>query len=87
MLRRGSLRRFPVVGSALAFLAGLFLAGVLNIPGFTEAQQQDSRYAVAETTRAATPPAGVANLQSLSETFASVAEAAAQARATADESD
>ena len=75
MFRRGSLRRFPVVGSALAFLAGLFLAGVLNIPGFTEAQQQDSRYAVAETTRAATPPAGVANLQSLSEAFASVAEA------------
>jgi serine protease Do len=75
MIPRGSLRRFPVVGSALAFLAGLFLAGVLNIPGFTEAQQQDSRYAVAETTRTVTPPAGAANLQSLSEAFASVAEA------------
>jgi serine protease Do len=75
MIARGSLRRFPVVGSVLAFLAGLFLAGVLNIPGFTEAQQQDSRYAVAETTKTVTPPAGAANLQSLSEAFASVAEA------------
>ena len=60
MTPRGSLRRFPVVGSALAFLAGLFLAGVLNIPGFSEAQQQDSRYAVAETTRTVTPPVGAA---------------------------
>jgi serine protease Do len=75
MTRRGSLRRFPVVGSALAFLAGLALAGVLNLPGFSEAQQQDSRYAVAETTRTVTPPAGAADLQSLSESFASVAEA------------
>jgi serine protease Do len=75
IMRQGSLRRFPVIGSALAFLTGLFLAGVLNIPGFSEAQQQDSRYA-AETTRTATPPpAGVANLQTLSDAFASVAEA------------
>ena len=74
-MSQGSLRRFPVVGSALAFLSGLLLAGVLNIPGFSEAQQQDSRYAVAETTRTATPPAGAAGLQSLSESFASVAEA------------
>ena len=75
MTPRGSLRRFPIVGSALAFLAGLVLAGVLNIPGFSEAQQQDSRYAVAETTKTVTPPAAAANLQSLSEAFASVAEA------------
>jgi serine protease Do len=75
MIARGSLRRFPVVGSALAFLAGLLLAGVLNIPGFTEAQQQDSRYAAGATSTAAPPPAGIGNLQRLSEAFASVAEA------------
>jgi serine protease Do len=75
IMTRGSLRRFPVIGSALAFLTGLFLAGVLDIPGFSEAQQQDSRYA-AEATKTPAPPAtGVANLQSLSEAFASVAEA------------
>ena len=75
MMSRGSLRRFPLVGSALAFLTGLSLAGVLDIPGFSAAQQQDSRYA-AETTGAPTPPpAEVANLQNLSEAFASVAEA------------
>jgi serine protease Do len=75
MTPRGSLRRFPVVGSALAFLAGLLLAAVLNIPGFSEAQQQDSRYAVAETTKTVTAPPAAANLQTLSEAFASVAEA------------
>ncbi len=74
MMSRGSLRRFPIVGTALAFTTGLFLAGVLNIPGFSEAQQQqDSRYAAETTT--APPPAAVANLQNLSEAFASVAEA------------
>jgi serine protease Do len=77
MMPRGSLRRFPVIGSALAFLTGLVLAGVLNIPGFSEAQQQDSRYTAGATpTAAATaPPAGAATLQSLSDAFASVAEA------------
>jgi serine protease Do len=68
---QGSLRRFPVVGVMLAFLAGLLLAGLLNLPGFSAAQQPDTRYA-AETTAAA-PAAG--SLQSLSEAFASVAEA------------
>jgi serine protease Do len=75
MMPRGSLRRFPVVGSTLAFLTGLLLAGVLNIPGFSEAQQQDSHYTAGTTTAPTSPPAGVANLQSLSEAFASVAEA------------
>jgi len=75
MMSRGSLRRFPIVGSALAFLTGLFLAGVLDIPGFSAAQQQDSRYAAETTTAPTPPPAGVANLQNLSEAFASVAEA------------
>jgi serine protease Do len=69
---QGSLRRFPVGGVILAFLAGLLLAGLLNLPGFSTAQQQDSRYAAGTATP---PPAGaVANLQSLSEAFASVAE-------------
>ena len=72
MKPRGSLRRFPILGSALAFVTGLLLAGVLNVPGLSEAQQ-DSRYA-AETT-ATLPPAEVAGLQNLSEAFASVAEA------------
>jgi serine protease Do len=75
MTSRSSLRRFPIVGSALAFLTGLLLAGVLNIPGFSEAQQQDSRYAAETTSPAAPPPAAVASLQNLSEAFASVAEA------------
>jgi serine protease Do len=67
-----SLRRFPLVGVILAFLVGLLLAGLLNLPGASSAQQ-GTRY-VAETTAAA-PPAAVGNLQSLSEAFASVAEA------------
>jgi serine protease Do len=69
---QGSLRRFPIAGVVLAFLAGLLLAGLLNLPGFSTAQQQDTRYAAG----AATPPpaAAVASLQGLSEAFASVAE-------------
>jgi serine protease Do len=68
---QGSLRRFPLGGVVLAFLFGLLLAGLLNLPGFSAAQQQDTRYA-AETTATA-PAAG--GLQSLSDAFASVAEA------------
>ena len=74
MTPRGSLRRFPLAGSVLAFLTGLGLAGVLNIPGLSEAQQQDSRIA-AETAAARPPAEAVAELQNLSEAFASVAEA------------
>ena len=73
MLPRGSLRRFPIGGSVLAFLTGLLLAGVLNIPGFSEAQQQDSHFAAETTT--AVPTEAVAGLQDLSEAFAAVAEA------------
>ncbi len=69
---QGSLRRFPLGGAILAFLAGLLIAGLLNLPGFSAAQQQDSRYAAGTTT--APPPAAVGSLQSLSEAFASVAE-------------
>ncbi len=69
---QGSLRRLPLAGVVPAFLAGLLLAGLLNLPGLSTAQQQDSRYAAG--TAAPPPPAAVANLQSLSEAFASVAE-------------
>ncbi len=69
---QGSLRRLPVGGVILAFLFGLLLAGLLNLPGFSAAQQQDTRHAVQTATPAAA--AGVASLQSLSEAFASVAE-------------
>ena len=69
---QGSLRRFPLVGVVLAFLTGLALAGLLNVPGSSLAQQQDTRYAAGTTAPA--PPA-TATLQSLSEAFASVAEA------------
>jgi serine protease Do len=65
-----SLRRFPLVGVILAFLVGLLLAGTLDLPGASSAQQGD-RYA-ADTPAA---PAGMAELQNLSEAFASVAEA------------
>ncbi|HEX2218497.1 MAG TPA: trypsin-like peptidase domain-containing protein [Gemmatimonadales bacterium] len=74
MTPRGSLRRFPLAGSVLAFLTGLGLAGVLNIPGLSEAQQQDSRIA-AEAAAVRPPAEAVAELQNLSEAFASVAEA------------
>src|SRR5687768_14159184 len=66
-----SLRRFPLVGVILAFLVGLLLAGMLDLPGASSAQQ-GTRYA-ADTPAAPTP--GVAGLQNLSEAFASVAEA------------
>ena len=69
---QGSLRRLPVGGIVLAFLAGLILAGLLNLPGSSFAQQQDSRYAAGTATPP--PPAAAAGLQSLSEAFASVAE-------------
>src|SRR5688572_23804774 len=73
MMPRGSLRRFPLYGSILAFLTGIGLAGVLNLPGLSEAQQQDSRLAAEHT--ALPPSEAVADLQNLSEAFAAVAEA------------
>ncbi len=69
---QGSLRRFPLGGVVLAFLLGLLIAGFLNLPG-SSAAQQETRYAV--TPAAPAPAAGAASLQSLSEAFASVAEA------------
>jgi serine protease Do len=69
---QGSLRRFPLGGVVLAFLAGLLLAGLLNLPGLSLAQQQDTQYAAGAP--APRPPAAVPGLQNLSEAFASVAE-------------
>ena len=63
-------RRLWAGGVGVAFLAGLGLAGSFSLP-WASAQQQESRYAVEHP---AAPPAGAANLQSLSEAFASVAE-------------
>jgi serine protease Do len=70
---QGSLRRVPVIGIVLAFLTGLLLAGLLNLPGRSMAQQGSGRYAV--ETNAPAPPSEAAGLQNLSEAFASVAEA------------
>jgi serine protease Do len=67
---QSSLRRFPFAGAILAFLVGLLLAGLLNLPGSSAAQQQDSQYAAGTTA----PAAAVASLQNLSDAFASVAE-------------
>jgi serine protease Do len=66
-------RRLLAGGVGLSFLSGLLLAGVLQLPGPTAAQQQDSRYAV-ESRPAAPALAGTGELQNVSEAFASVAE-------------
>ena len=69
----GWLRRLWSGSVAIAFLVGLGLAGMLDLPGFSAAQQSGARpTAAAPTPQAA--PAAVAGLQSLSEAFASVAE-------------
>ncbi|HEX6107587.1 MAG TPA: Do family serine endopeptidase [Gemmatimonadales bacterium] len=65
-------RRLLAGGVSLSFLSGLLLAGLLNLPGATEAQQRDSRYAVESTVPPDIP--GVAGLQTMSEAFAAVAE-------------
>ena len=70
-MSHGWLHRLRSSGTGLAFLAGLFLAGVLHLPNFSSAQQPS---APAVSTRTAAPPAGAAMLSNLSEAFASVAE-------------
>ena len=65
-------RRILAGGVGLSFVTGLTLAGLLDLPGASEAQQQESRYAV-ETAAAPALP-GTEGLQTLSEAFASVAE-------------
>jgi serine protease Do len=60
---------------AIAFLAGLLFAGLLNLPHFSSAQQRASGVAApAPAAPATTPTAGAAALSELSEAFASVAE-------------
>ena len=71
---QGSLRRLSIGGIVLAFLVGLLLAGVLDLPGSTAAQQQATR-AAAATSPALPSSTSVTSLQNLSEAFASVAEA------------
>jgi serine protease Do len=60
-------------GSAgLAFLAGLFFAGLLHLPNFSSAQQRATGQTAVPAVTA--PPAASAALANLSEAFASVAE-------------
>ncbi len=72
---QGSLRRLSVGGIGLAFLVGLLLAGVLDLPGSSAAQQQATRAAAATPAPALPSSNSVTSLQNLSEAFASVAEA------------
>jgi len=71
-MSHGWLRRLRSGGVGLAFALGLLTAGVFHLPYQTAAQQQGAAYTATSTNRDA--PAGAATLQSLSESFASVAE-------------
>ncbi len=68
-MSRGLFQRFRSGSVGLAFLAGLLVAGVLQLPHLSSAQQTASS---AVATKPA--PAGNAELLNLSEAFASVAE-------------
>jgi serine protease Do len=57
-------------GIGLAFVAGLLFAGLLHLPHFSAAQQQQTHY----TGRTGSSAPGIASLQDLSDAFASVAE-------------
>ena len=71
-MSHGWLRRLRSGGVGLAFAVGLLTAGVFHLPYQTAAQQQGAAYSAASSSRDA--PTGSAALQSLSESFASVAE-------------
>ena len=71
-MSHGWLRRLGSGGVGLAFALGLLTAGVFHLPYQSAAQQQGAAYTATSTNRDA--PAGAATLQSLSESFASVAE-------------
>ncbi|HKP49564.1 MAG TPA: hypothetical protein VJU17_06075, partial [Gemmatimonadales bacterium] len=71
-MSHGWLRRLRSGGVGLAFAVGLLTAGVSHLPYQTAAQQQGAAYTATSSNRDA--PAGAATLQSLSESFASVAE-------------
>ena len=70
-MAHGWIHRLRSSSVALAFLAGLLVAGVLQLPHFSAAQQPS---APAVATGKTAPPAGAATLSDLSEAFASVAE-------------
>jgi serine protease Do len=71
-MSHGWLRRLRSGGVGMAFAIGLLTAGVFHLPYQTAAQQQGATYSAASSSRDA--PSGAAALQSLSESFASVAE-------------
>jgi len=71
-MSHGWLRRLGSGGVGLAFALGLLTAGVFHLPYQSAAQQQGAAYTATATNRDA--PEGAATLQSLSESFASVAE-------------
>jgi len=72
-MSHGWLRRLRSGGVGLAFALGLLTAGVFHLPYQTAAQQQGAAYTATSTSNR-DAPAGAATLQSLSESFASVAE-------------
>ena len=57
---QGSLRRFPFGAVTLAFLVGTLLAGMLNLPGFSVAQQQQNTRLASDKAPA---PAATGDLQ------------------------
>ncbi|HEY8195951.1 MAG TPA: Do family serine endopeptidase [Gemmatimonadales bacterium] len=67
-MSEGWLRRIRTSGVGFAFALGLLVAGLLQLPFQSSAQQQAVSTAVSKL------PAGAASLQDLSEAFASVAE-------------
>ena len=71
-MSHGWLHRMRSGSVGLAFIAGLFFAGLLHLPAFSAAQQRDGGQPAVPAVVA--PPAGSAALASLSEAFASVAE-------------
>src|SRR3954462_3006731 len=71
-MSHGWLRRLRSGGVGLAFVLGLMTAGFFHLPYQTAAQQQGAAYSTASSNR--DTPAGAAALETLSESFASVAE-------------
>src|SRR4051794_10270208 len=71
-MSHGWLRRLRSGGVGLGFALGLMTAGFFHLPYQTAAQQQGAAYSTASSNR--DTPAGAAALETLSESFASVAE-------------
>ncbi len=71
-MSHGWLHRMRFGSAGLAFIAGLFFAGLLHLPNFSSAQQRATGQTAVPAVTA--PPAASAALANLSEAFASVAE-------------